>query len=154
MYKIGKSDGVKERMATYNTGGADEIQPVYITEVLSDITTVENCIKSSCRPIQYRKRKEIYRIKLDALKLIIQNCINNLTIVRTQSRPIYIGRLNKAEDYEDMTHELYIMLTKYKDHPNKSKSKSKSKKNHKSSITNNSLDKIKRNIKRVDKKKD
>ena len=62
---------MRERMSTYNTGNADEIQSVYITKVLSDIATVENCIKSSCQPVQYRKRKEIYRIKLDWLKLII-----------------------------------------------------------------------------------
>ena len=72
-YKIGKSNNIKSRINTYNTGSSDNVNVVYIKKV-NDIDSIENCIKSMAKRYQYRKGKEIYEVNLDILKEIINKC--------------------------------------------------------------------------------
>lgn len=73
LYKIGKTKNVKNRFKTYNSGNANDIEPLFVLEV-DDITKVEKCIKNLLVDYQYRKYKEIYQININALKLVFNNC--------------------------------------------------------------------------------
>lgn len=73
LYKIGETENVKNRFKNYNSGLANNIEPLFILEV-NNLKTVENCIKNLLREYQYRKYKEIYQINVDALKLVFFNC--------------------------------------------------------------------------------
>lgn len=73
LYKLGKSSNLKNRLKTYNSGNANNIEPVFILKV-NDINTVENCVKSICKQLQYRKYKEVYEIDLEVLKKAIMSC--------------------------------------------------------------------------------
>lgn len=73
LYKLGKSGGIKKRLNTYNTGNANDVEPLFIFKV-NDITATENCIKSLCKKYQYRKYKEIYEININLFKEVIESC--------------------------------------------------------------------------------
>ena len=73
LYKIGKTTNEKNRFITYNSGNADDIEPLFVLEV-SDIDKVEQCIKNLIKNYQYRKYKEIYKIDVDTLKEAFASC--------------------------------------------------------------------------------
>jgi predicted GIY-YIG superfamily endonuclease len=73
LYKIGKTKDLEKRLKTYNSGNANNIEPVFILKV-EDIDNVERCIKNACKKMQYRKYKEVYEIDLEILKEIIKKC--------------------------------------------------------------------------------
>ena len=76
LYKIGLSEEFKTRMGTYNTGNANDVEPLFIIPV-NDVISAEKCIKSIIKKFQYRKRKEVYEIDLNVLKIFNKN---NLSI--------------------------------------------------------------------------
>jgi phage anti-repressor protein len=73
LYKLGKSKGLKNRLNTYNSGNANDVEPLFIIPV-DDIDSVETCVKKACRNLQYRKRKEVYEIDIEVLKKITEEC--------------------------------------------------------------------------------
>lgn len=73
LYKLGKTKNVKKRFVNYGSGTVNDIEPLFILEV-DDIDKVEKCIKNLLTEYQYRKRKEIYQINLNALKTVFVNC--------------------------------------------------------------------------------
>ena len=73
LYKIGKTKNKKTRFTQYNSGTANDIEPLFILEV-NDIDKVESCIKNLLKDYQYRKHKEIYKISVDALKIVFSKC--------------------------------------------------------------------------------
>lgn len=73
LYKLGKTISKNNRFNTYNSGNANDIEPLFILEC-TDIDKVEKCIKNLLTDHQYRKYKEIYKIDKDALKTIIIKC--------------------------------------------------------------------------------
>jgi phage anti-repressor protein len=75
--KLGKSGNVKQRFKNYNSGNADDIEPLFILEV-KDMQKTEGCIKNLIKDSQYRKRKEIYKINIDLLKQIFAHCNNSV----------------------------------------------------------------------------
>ena len=83
LYKLGKSNDIKQRLNNYNTGKANDIEPLFIIKV-NDISSVENCIKNSCKKYQYRKYKEVYEIDIQVLKELIMMCdefTNKISII-------------------------------------------------------------------------
>ena len=46
---------------------------MFIIQV-SDIESVESCVKKACKDLQYRKRKEVYEIDIEVLKKITEKC--------------------------------------------------------------------------------
>lgn len=72
LYKLGKSTNLKNRLNTYNSGNANDIEPLFILPV-NDIDNVESCIKKSCKLYQYRKYKEVYEIDINVLKDVMTN---------------------------------------------------------------------------------
>jgi phage anti-repressor protein len=73
LYKIGKSDELRNRFYGYNSGNANDIKPLFQLEV-DDIDKVENCIKSMLQKYRYRTYKEIYEIDIVLLKKLYKLC--------------------------------------------------------------------------------
>lgn len=73
LYKIGKSKNLKKRLRQYNSGNANDIEPMFILQV-SDIDRVEECIKTLIKKFKYRKYKEVYEINFDILKQVFTRC--------------------------------------------------------------------------------
>jgi len=73
LYKLGKSKVLKERLNDYNSGNANDIEPLFIIPV-QDIDKVEKCVKNTVKKHQYRKWKEVYEIDIDTLKEIMEKC--------------------------------------------------------------------------------
>ena len=75
MYKLGNSDDMKKRLRVYNTGNANNIEPLFVMKV-DDINKVEGCIKNLAKEYQYKKNKEVYNIDFDFLKKLCIKCKN------------------------------------------------------------------------------
>lgn len=73
LLKIGRTNNKKKRFQAYNTGNADDVEPLFILEV-DDIVKTEKCIKNLIGDFQYRKKKEIYKITIDILKEVFGKC--------------------------------------------------------------------------------
>lgn len=73
LYKIGKTENIKTRLSSYNTGNANHVQPIFVMEV-DDIVRVEKCIKNLVQRYQFRANKEIYQINLDLLRQAFHQC--------------------------------------------------------------------------------
>ena len=52
MYKLGNTDNMKKRLRTYNTGNANNIEPLFVIKV-DNIKMVEECIKNIASEYQY-----------------------------------------------------------------------------------------------------
>jgi hypothetical protein len=72
-YKVGKTKNLKKRLNNYNGDKKDDIIPIYIYET-EDIDNVESCIKKYTKEYQYRKYKEVYKIDINLLKELVNNC--------------------------------------------------------------------------------
>jgi phage anti-repressor protein len=82
LYKLGKTTNLKNRLKTYNSGNANDIEPLFILPV-NDIDSVESCVKKCCKKYQYRKYKEVYEIDIDVLKEVMTDCndfVNKMAI--------------------------------------------------------------------------
>jgi len=73
LYKLGKTKDLKNRLKTYNSGNANDVEPEFIIPV-KDVDSAENCIKSVTKKFQYRHYKEVYDIDLGVLKELIEKC--------------------------------------------------------------------------------
>ena len=72
-YKIGKTTNLKKRLLSYNGDKKDDIIPLYVYET-DDIDNVELCIKSYMKKYKYRKYKEVYKVDINLLKELINDC--------------------------------------------------------------------------------
>lgn len=102
LLKIGKTINDKNRFNTYNSGNVNNIDPIFIVEV-DNIDKVENCIKNLLKERQYRKHKEIYKIRPDVLKQVFTDCKNLVEgfekyVNEDQSR-IFSPRFKKIKPY-------------------------------------------------------
>jgi phage anti-repressor protein len=73
LYKLGKSKDLRYRLNGYNSGNANDIEPLFIIPV-NDIDQVEKCVKNTVKKHQYRKWKEVYEIDIQVLKEIMEKC--------------------------------------------------------------------------------
>jgi len=72
-YKVGKTKNLRKRLNNYNGDKKDDIIPIYIYET-EDIDNVESCIKKYAKEYQYRKYKEVYKIDINLLKELVNDC--------------------------------------------------------------------------------
>ena len=75
MFKLGNSDDMKKRLRVYNTGNANNIEPLFVMKV-DDINKVEGCIKNLAKEYQYKKNKEVYNIDFEFLRKLCIKCKN------------------------------------------------------------------------------
>jgi len=73
LLKVGKTNDLKSRMNTYNTGVPNNMEILYSVEV-KDPIGFEHCIKSKLRNYIYRERKEFYNCDLEIIIDAINKC--------------------------------------------------------------------------------
>lgn len=73
LYKIGRTEDLSNRLNTYNTGAADEIEVLYKYRT-DKLKATESCIKLWLKDFKYRKYKEVYEVELDSIKKVISQC--------------------------------------------------------------------------------
>ena len=73
LYKLGKTKDLKNRLNTYNSGNANDIEPLFKIDV-NNIQAIEDCVKGLVKSFQYRKHKEVYEIKFDTLAKLMKAC--------------------------------------------------------------------------------
>lgn len=83
LYKIGKTINLKNRLKSYNSGLANDIEIVLVYEC-DDIDQVEKCIKVMMKNAQYRKYKEVYKVDIDIIKKAIDNCDSKIKEINTE----------------------------------------------------------------------
>jgi phage anti-repressor protein len=111
LYKLGKTTDLKNRLNTYNSGNANDVEPLFIIPV-KDIDSVESCVKKACKKFQYRKYKEVYELDIELLKIIIDDCndfINALARkiknkIESKDVKMKISRMKQKKD----TYFMYI----------------------------------------------
>ena len=73
LYKLGHTEDLSKRLASYNTGRAKDVELLYAYRV-EQRKEVESCVKVLMKDKQYKKRREIYHVDLDIVKKIIDGC--------------------------------------------------------------------------------
>ena len=73
-----------KRLIQHNSSHPDDLQVLYILEV-DYIDEVEGCVKQILKSYQYRKKKEFYKIDLDTIKQVINDC-DKITI-KKETKP-------------------------------------------------------------------
>jgi phage anti-repressor protein len=117
MYKLGNSDDMKKRLRVYNTGNANNIEPLFIMKV-NDIIMVEGCIKNLAREYQYKKNKEVYNIDFEFLQKLCIKCknfINQLEKEFANNNKSTKSKLKTIKNNKDnITTKFYMIIDKNK----------------------------------------
>lgn len=107
LYKIGKTTNLRNRLNNYNSGNANDVEPIFILEV-DDIDNVELCVKKTIKEFQYRKYKEIYEIDIDVLKQVMTRCddfVNSMKKLISSKR-----EFKKLDRLHDAQNGLYLAI--------------------------------------------
>jgi hypothetical protein len=78
IYRFGKTEDFKNRLANYNSANSDKMEVLFIFET-KDITKIESCVISQIKEYRYKKRKDFYEIDINLIKYLISSC-NQLTL--------------------------------------------------------------------------
>lgn len=81
LHKIGRTKNLKNRLKSYNSGLANDLQLIYEYET-ENVEQVEQCVKSLIKAAQYRKYKEVYEIDLKIIRRFIKRCDKDINIVK------------------------------------------------------------------------
>jgi len=73
LYKIGRTKNLQQRLRTYNTGNADDVEVLYVYRT-DMIVGTESCVKGWLKENRYRKYKEVYEADIDMIKKFIESC--------------------------------------------------------------------------------
>jgi hypothetical protein len=112
MFKIGNSEDMKQRLQTYNTGNANDIEPLFIMKV-NDIKMVEKCIKNIAEKYKYRSRKEVYNIDFVFLQKLCIKCKNFIKQIEKEFILDKINTKNKLKNIKNnKKNNLYIVIDK------------------------------------------
>lgn len=79
LFKAGRAGDLEKRLFSYQTGRAHEVEPVFIYAV-HDMRSAERCIKAHLQEFQYRKRREVYQVPIDLLKVRVYVQHRNLCL--------------------------------------------------------------------------
>ena len=114
MYKLGNTDNMKKRLRTYNTGNANNIEPLFVIKV-DNIKMVEGCIKNIANEYQYRKNKEVYNIDFKFLQKLCIKCknfIDQLTKEFVKNKNETKTKLKMIGNGNNTTDKFYIIVDK------------------------------------------
>ena len=114
MYKLGNSDNMKKRLRTYNTGNANNIEPLFVIKV-DNIKMVEGCIKNIANEYQYKKTKEVYNIDFKFLQKLCIKCknfIDQLTKEFVKNKNNTKTKLKMIGNGNNTTEKFYIIVDK------------------------------------------
>jgi len=85
LYKIGRTKDLKKRLQSHQSPLSHDLDVLFYYES-DNIVQIENCIKVLMKPYQYRKYKEVYKINIDIIKLLIQQCDNIIISTKDKVR--------------------------------------------------------------------
>ncbi len=97
-YKIGKTEDLNKRLNVYNVSYPDKVEVVYKKKVKNPIA-IEMCLKSLLYNFRYRNGKEYYKINLQQIKNMIDNCDNAINKNKKLKRHINTNNSNTDEIY-------------------------------------------------------
>lgn len=73
LLKVGRTKNSSDRIRTYNTGEADDVEILY--QYKTDyVKSVEKCVKGWLEDKRYRRYKEVYDVEPDFAKKFIESC--------------------------------------------------------------------------------
>ena len=84
LYKIGKTQDLKQRLKSHQSPLSHDINVLYYFET-EDITSVEKCAKTFMKKYQYRKYKEVYQVNIEIIKKVISKCGNISEFINLQN---------------------------------------------------------------------
>jgi phage anti-repressor protein len=105
LYKIGRTKDLKKRLQSHQSPLSHDIDILFYYES-DNIIEIENCIKVLMKKYQYRKYKEVYKINIDIIKSLVENCdkiiINTeqkvkLTELKNNSNKLYYINISKTD---------------------------------------------------------
>jgi predicted GIY-YIG superfamily endonuclease len=73
LYKIGRTKDLKKRLQSHQSPLSHDIEVLFYYEA-ENIIKIEKCIKLLMKEYQYRKYKEVYKINIDIIKSLIEQC--------------------------------------------------------------------------------
>jgi phage anti-repressor protein/predicted GIY-YIG superfamily endonuclease len=73
LYKIGRTKDLKKRLQSHNSPLSHDLEVLFYYES-ENIIEIEKCIKTLMKKYQYRKYKEVYKINIDIIKSLIEQC--------------------------------------------------------------------------------
>lgn len=73
LYKFGKTENMRKRLRSYQTG-RDKHPDIKYIMLVEDKDCVETCVKALLKNFQYRKDQEIYQIDFDTMRRAISKC--------------------------------------------------------------------------------
>jgi len=103
LYKIGKTKDLKKRLQSHQSPLSHDIEVLFYYES-KNINKIEKCIKLLMKDYQYRKYKEVYKINIDIIKSLIEQC--DSLIIDTDEKI----KLSKLKDDPDKLY--YINISK------------------------------------------
>ena len=103
LYKIGRTKDLKKRLQSHQSPLAHDIDVLFYYES-DNIIKIEKCIKLLMKDYQYRKYKEVYKINVDIIKSLIEQC--DSIIIDTEQKV----KLSELKD--DPTKLYYINISK------------------------------------------
>jgi hypothetical protein len=78
IYRFGKTQDFKKRLANYNSANSDKMQVLFIFET-KNTQQIEDCVISQIKQFRYKKRKDFFQIDINIIKQLINSC-NQLTL--------------------------------------------------------------------------
>ena len=92
LYKIGKTQDLKQRLKSHQSPLSHDINVLYYFET-EDIDSIEKCAKTFMKKYQYRKYKEVYQVNIDIIKEVISSCgkiSENIKLKENQNNKYYL----------------------------------------------------------------
>lgn len=105
LFKVGKTNNLKNRLKTYNTTVPNDIELLFYIKV-DNIHAVEKCVKAVMDSYQYRHNKEYYECSLKTLKQAITSCndlISKIKVYKIKDR-----KREKRKSLEDVSKDYNI----------------------------------------------
>jgi len=94
LYKIGRTKDLKKRLQSHQSALSNDIEILFYYES-ENITEIERCIKALMKKYQYRKYKEVYKININIIKSLIEQC--DKIIINTEQKIKLASLINNPE---------------------------------------------------------
>jgi phage anti-repressor protein len=75
IFKIGKASNIRERLKNYAVGD-DKHPDIKFIMLIDNPEIIEKCAKGILKNLEFKERKEIYKVNIDFVKKTIINCVD------------------------------------------------------------------------------
>jgi phage anti-repressor protein len=108
IYRFGKTQDFKNRLANYNSSNSDKMEVLFIFET-KNLTQIESCVISQIKQFRYKKRKDFFQIDINIIKELINSC-DQLTL--KFKKKIYKSNKNNNKTGGNSTDNFFLYLHK------------------------------------------